>query len=325
MRKVIIDTYGSDRGAESIIRGAASAVIEDSSFNAVLVGDEPLCARIMNECGVPCDRYSVIHTTDFISNNEPPVCIYGGRDSSSMAIALETAKSNDECVGMVSPGNTGALLVGSMCRLGLVGSIRQPALASVLLFADNKYVCIADCGANIDCKAKELLGFAKMSDALMKSMYNVKEPRVGLLSVGREDGKGNTLTKEAFALLKESGLNFVGNVEASDAVSDYTDIIVCDGFSGNVLLKTIESIGKYSAKVAAAAVENGEESSQVMVEVKEHFDFNARGGAIFLGTSKPLVKMHGAAEERTVVSCIKLVLSLDDGDFAGKVNKAMTV
>lgn len=320
MRNVVVDIYGSDKGAESVLCGTAEALKSNGSFNAVLVGDENLCKKVMASFGIPTGRYSVIDTKDYITNEESPISIYGGRDTSSMALAFDALKKRDDIVGMVSPGNTGALLVGSMCRLGLFGAIRQPALASVLLFMNDKYICIADCGANIDCKAKELLNFAKMSDALMRSMYGVKSPRVGLLSVGREDAKGNSLTKETFSLLKDSGLNFVGNVEASDVVSDSTDIIVCDGFSGNVLLKAVEAVGKYSAKVAASFTEG---SLKIEEGVREHFDFNARGGAIFLGTKKPLVKMHGSAEERTVVSCINLVLSLDDGAYSDKMKKAL--
>lgn len=323
MRKIIVDTYGSDKGEECILRGTAKAMLEDVSFEVILAGNAPLCERIMDEEGITKDRYSVIHTTDYITNNDPPVCVYGGRDDSSMVLAFEKAKADEDCIGMVSAGNTGALLVGSMCRLGLVGGVRQPSLASVLLFMENKYICIADCGGNIDCKAKELVGFAKMGNVLMKSMYSIESPRIALLSVGREDKKGNALTKEAFGLLENTDLNFIGNVEGSDVVGDCADVIVCDGFAGNILLKTIEGVGKYSSKVAAGYVADDENRKTVEREVHEHFDFNSRGGAIFLGTAKPLVKMHGAAEERTVGSCIKLVLALDNGNFTENLKRAL--
>lgn len=315
MQKIVIDIYGADDGIEPVIRGTAKAIKNGLPFKPVLVGEKSSIDAIMLEMGVSGECYEVINTNKYITNLDPPTCVFGGNDDTSMVMAYSYLKNEDECVAMLSPGNTGALLVGSICRLGLLPGLKFPALASALPCAKQGLVCLVDCGANTECSPNDLARFAKMGNAFSKSYCNIANPRIALLSVGREEGKGNNLTKAAFELIKELPVNFVGNVEGSDLVSGYADVIVCDGFSGNIILKNAEAIGKAAIEIVKQLSSDQEIYDKITKELFRRFDFNSQGGATFLGTKKTVVKMHGCANEDTTVSCIEQILRLVNGGF----------
>lgn len=323
MKKLVIDTFGADNGERVIIRAVATAIKQKEIF-PVLVGDRTVITEVMTENDIPDTAYAVVHTTDWITNHEPATCIFGGRDDSSVALAYKTLKTDDECVGLVSAGNTGALLVGSICRLGLQNGIKFPALCSALPCADEKLVCLVDCGAVIDCTENDLVRFAKMGNVFSRCYCGVENPRIGLMSVGREDAKGSALTLKAFQLLKELPLNFIGNLEGSDVVSGYADVIVTDGFSGNVLLKNTEAVGKKAMEIVEAfGDENRELVDRIKYELMLRFDFNSRGAATFLGTKKTVVKMHGCATEETTLASIDQILRLSENDFSARLSEAL--
>ena len=320
MEKIIVDIYGADAGAETIILGVAKAIKQLNVF-PVLVGDNNAITKIMNSCGIQESRYEVIHTTDYITNNEPPTCIFGGRDESSVALGYKRLKEDPECTALLSPGNTGALLVGSICRLGLLPSIKFPSLCSALPCAKDNLVTLVDCGAVIDCTANDLVRFALMGNVFSKCYCGITNPRIGLMSVGREDSKGNALSQEAFAKLKELDINFIGNIEGSDMVSGYADVIVTDGFSGNILLKNTEAVGKKAIEIVEALGTDCPELTQkIKQELLNKFDFNSRGAATFLGTKKPVVKMHGCANQDTTVASIEQILRLNKANFSEKMS-----
>ncbi len=319
MKKIIVDIYGADAGPEVIVRGVAKAVLGRGIF-PVLVGEKRLIDEIMAEYNIADSCYEVIDTDDYITNDEPATCIFGGRDSSSAVLAFTRLKNDEDCIAMLSAGNTGALLVGSICRLGLVPSIKFPSLCSALPCADEKLVCLVDCGAVIDCTANDLVRFAKMGSVFSECYCGVENARVGLMSVGREDSKGSALTLEAFKKLKELPINFVGNLEGSDMVSGYADVIVTDGFSGNILLKNTEAVGKKAIEIAERVCKNNPElAAEIRKELENCFDFNSRGAATFLGTKKTVVKMHGCATEKTVVASIEQIIRLEESDFSQKI------
>lgn len=325
MGKIVIDTFGADAGAAPIICGVAKAMKLGLDFFPVLVGDSQEIGKHMTDCGITPDRYEIIHTQDQITNHEPPTCIFGGRDESSMALAYGKLKSDESCVGMLSAGSTGALLVGSICRLGLLPKLKFPALASALPCGPENLVCLVDCGANIECTADDLVRFAKMGSVFSRSVCGIENPRVGLMNVGREAQKGNTLTKEAFEKLQRQPINFIGNLEGSDMVSGYADVIVTDGFSGNLLLKCAESVGK-KAMALVAQYGNGadpEVLQAIQTAIYKTFDFNSQGGATFLGPKKTVVKMHGCANEDTVVSSLEQILRLEKAGFRTAIAEIM--
>ncbi len=325
MKKIVIDTLGGDNGALPLIEGTADYMVKHGGITPVLVGNQSLICSVMNKRNVAREEYEVIDTNEYISNEQQPMCIFGGCNDSSMALALEYLRDND-CAGLISSGNTGALLIGTICRLGLVKGLRRPALSTALPNVSGGYTCLVDCGANVDCPPADLLGFAKMGAAFMTAMYGTSTPRIASLSTGAEKGKGNKSAKETYELLEGSSLNFVGNVEGNDVMMNKADVIVCDGFAGNVILKNTEATGKIAAAMAKAYLESKGLSCgcEVYSYLNNEFDFNSRGGATFLGTKKTVVKMHGAANSSTAVSCIEQVMRLSESGFDTAIESALS-
>lgn len=327
MQKIVLDIFGADAGAEVILRGARKALQTKEDLSIVFVGDRALIEPFVNSCGIDKERFEILHTTDFIAADEPPTALFGGRDESSMALAFEKLKGDEDCVGMLSAGSTGALLVGSIFRLGLVAGLKTPALSSYLPMARGDMVCLLDCGANIQCTGKDMVRFALMGEAFVRCMTGKKAPRVALLNVGTEKGKGTPMLQEAYQLLEQLPLNFIGNVEGCDMVQDAADVIVADGLSGNILLKGTEAAGLTAQGILAhckASMKDAPEILDTLMDTLHHtFNYNALGGATFLGTQKTVIKMHGAANEDTVVSCIDQLYRLHRAGFAEKICKAL--
>lgn len=319
MIKIVVDTLGADAGLEPIVTGVARALAEGMAFYPVLVGPKAELQSILNLHNIAPTQYEIVDASAFVSNEDAPTCVFGGADETTMVKAYNRLKADSECGAMLSAGNTGALLVGSICRLGLFPGLKFPALLSALPCNGENLLCLVDCGANIECTAEDLVRFAKMGSAFARSYCGIDNPRVGLMSVGRERQKGTALIQEAYARISQQDLNFIGNVEGSDLVSDYVDVVVTDGFSGNLLLKCAESVGKAAAKIVeryGKGVPEMEKCRQVLLET---FDFNSRGAATFLGPKKTVVKMHGQANADTVVASIKQVLRLEKTGFTQAV------
>ncbi len=323
MKKIVIDIYGADAGAQTVIDGIGKALNSQMDFFPVIVGEEALITSTLEDCGIEKSKYEIINTTDFITQNEPPTVIFRGRNESSMALAYERLKSDSDCFALLSPGSTGALLVGSVCRLGLIPGLKFPALASALPCAGERLLCLVDCGANVDCSANDLTKLARLGNVFCKCFCSVENPKVGLLSVGREDGKGNAVTKEAYTKIKELDLNFVGNLEGSDIVSGYADVIVSDGFAGNILLKSTEAAGLAALEEIEKLSLEREVFEKIQKALIKKFDFNSRGAATFLGTKKTVVKMHGCANEDTVVASIDQILRLEKAEFSKHIANSL--
>ena len=326
MYKIVVDIYGADAGVAPVLEGVAKAIEQGVPIFPVMVGNKEEILSVFSAHNIPSDKYDVIDTDKYITNNDPPTCIFGANDDCSMAMAYAKLKSDPDCVAMLSAGNTGALLVGSICRLGLLPGLKFPALASALPCAGENLVCLVDCGANIDCTANDLVRFAKMGDVFSRSYCGIESPRVGLMNVGREAKKGNALAQEAYGKISELPINFVGNLEGSDLVSGYADVIVTDGFSGNIILKNAEAVGKAAMSIVEklAGEQNPELCKKICDCLFETFDFNSRGGATFLGPKKTVVKMHGSANVNTTVACLEQIIRLEKANFSGEMAKAMS-
>ncbi len=324
MEKIVVDIYGADGGPEIVIRGTADAIKKIGIF-PVMVGEADLIKSVMTDCEIGQEKYEIIDTDDFITNNEPATCIFGGRETSSLVLSYNCLKTDDDCVAMISPGNTGAVLVGSICRLGLLPTIKFPALCSALPCAGEKLLTLVDCGAVIDCTPQDLVRFAKMGNVFARCCCGFENPRVGIMSVGREDSKGSALTLEAFKLIKELPMNFIGNLEGSDMVSGYVDVIVTDGFSGNILLKNTEATGKKAMDIVSKIAKDFPElAEEINKELFKTFDFNSQGAATFLGTKKIVVKMHGSANENTTVATVEQIIRLQKAGFLSEISKALS-
>lgn len=326
MKKIVIDVCGADLGIETIVRGVKDVLHDIDGYRLILVGNERIIRSVLGDSLISEYDIEILHTEDFITNLDAPTVVFKGREHSSMVMALDRLKTDPDCVGMLCAGNTGALMVGSIFRLGLAKGLRQPALASVLPCFNAKYVALVDCGASTDCKPEDLSGFALMGSALMRAMYGIDEPKVGLLSVGREEGKGSTLTKEAYALLQRQPIRFIGNIEGSDVLTGEADVVVCDGFTGNVVLKNSEVVANYAMSlldVPNASAETQACLTQIKKRLYSTFAYNSQGGAVFLGTRKAIVKMHGCASESTVGSCIRQLVRLEDHHFTASTLRAI--
>ncbi len=319
MKSIVIDLYGADHGVTPVVNGAIKALRACSDFRMIFVGDCTGVEDMLTEAGIDNALYELVHTNGFIRNDDLPTAVFGGNDNASMVMAYDRLKTDDDCVAMLSPGNTGALLVGSICRLGLIKGMKFPALSSALPCMADHLVELVDCGGNMDCTVDDLVRFAKLGNAAMRCIGGMEAPRVGLLSVGREDQKGNALTKEVFKRLQELPLNFIGNVEGYDLITGYADVIVSDGFAGNLILKCAESAGKAAMGIADSFRTDDERDNALIDRIHrrlfEVFDYNSQGGATFLGPKKIVVKMHGAANDETAYACIKQIHRLYNGGF----------
>lgn len=345
MRKIVIDLEGSDNGAEVLFDGVLKAAEQFPELQFILASTDSqgIWDKIAaNTLGIPADRFDVLAATDYIRCDEPAMSIFKGRDHASMAMALDALKENDEAVGLLCAGNTGALMVGSIFRLGLIEGLKTPALSTMLPNSKGRMTTLVDCGANINLEAKNLKDFAVLGSDFVSRMFKINKPTVALLNVGREEGKGSPLYMEAYTLLNELGtsgeINFIGNAEGYDIITGYADVIVCDGFAGNIVLKLTEAVGKCALSLVDqklaeqvqgnttantvsaddanplfdSAVSTQKTLTEISDKLKELFVFNERGGATFLGTKKPVIKMHGCATSETVVSCVSQLLRITE-------------
>ena len=249
---------------------------------------------------------------------------------SSLVKALEKTKEDPDCIGMVSAGSTGAVLTGALLRIGRIRGISRPALAPVLPTLTGGHTLLIDCGANVDCKPNMLEQFALMGNAYMKAVYGIENPRVGLLCNGTEDEKGNQLVKETFPLLKQLPINFVGNMEARDITTGEYDVVVADGFAGNVALKASEGIATTMLKMIKNEIYSSLKTKIAGAMLKKSFgkirnlmDYNQNGGAPFIGVEKLVIKSHGSSKAKSICGSIMQVYEMHKSDLIGKIKESL--
>ena len=310
--KIVIDTEGSDKGAQMMVRGAVKALGKHEELAVVLVGNSELITAECEKNGADMSRVEIIHSSEVITNYDSPAAALFTKTDSSLVRSLSALSEREDIFGMINAGSTGALIAGAMRYLSLPERIR-PALAAVLPAASGGFTCLCDTGATIDCTPEMLVHFARLGSDFMKKMYGVDNPRVALLSNGAEPTKGNKVVKEAHALLLEqSEINFIGNVEGNGALSGSSDVLVCDGFAGNQVLKVTEGIAtRIITDIVKLAKKSGEEKyMQIVGYLMGIYDFNSLGGGIILGIRKPVIKAHGAANEESIVSTAGMLINM---------------
>lgn len=317
--KILIDAFGGDNSPKEVIAGTVLAVKERKNFIAELVGDKDKIEEILKEYDYDKERITILHAPDVITCEEEPTLAIRRKPNSSICVAMKELKENEQASAFVSAGSTGAVLVGATLKLGRISGVNRPALCPVMpTVIDGKKVILLDSGANADCKSINLCQFALMGVAYAESM-GVKNPKVALLSNGTEDEKGNALNHEVFPLLKQMDINFVGNMEARDLITGKYDVVVADGFSGNVALKSMEGAIKSVLKL----IKEGAMSSLcgkigglflkgTFKNLSKRLDYSKMGGALFLGVNKPVIKAHGSSERVAFKSAI-----LQAVDYAG--------
>ena len=318
--KILIDVFGCDNPS-AMIEGLAKAINEVEGVSLVAVGDKEYIEKTLDGKEFDRTRLEILDAKEIITNEDSPVEAIRQKKNSSLVVGYTALKNREDLPIMITAGNTGAVIAGAILVLGRESREDRPFLTTFLPNDKGSFTCLADCGANVDCRPEHLMTFAKYSVEYMSKVFKIDNPKVGLLSVGTEDKKGNVLTKSTFALLKESNLNFCGNVEGKTVLSGDCDVIVSDGFDGNVLLKSIEGTAKSVIKRMVELLKknsNGADMTFVkksIAELMQTLDFNSLGGAMLLGVKKPIVKAHGSANSDTVVNTVKQAINIVKSGF----------
>ncbi|MBO0959149.1 phosphate acyltransferase PlsX [Neobacillus sp. MM2021_6] len=305
--KLAIDAMGGDNAPKEIVLGAMKAVQAFSDIHITLVGDE----NKINETLTSHEKITVLHTTEMILGTDEPVKAVRRKKTASMVLAAQQVADGaaDACI---SAGNTGALMAAGLFVVGRIKGIDRPALAPTLPTIGGEGFLLLDVGANADAKPEHLLQNAIMGSIYSEKVRGIERPRVGLLNIGAEEKKGNELTKNTFELLKIADLNFIGNVEARDLLEGVADVVVTDGFTGNMVLKTIEGtalsmfkmlktalMSSFTSKLAAAVLKPN------LMTLKNTMDYSEYGGAALFGLKAPVIKAHGSSDAQAIFSAIR--------------------
>ena len=326
--RIILDAMGGDNAPGAIVKGAVKAC-RDFDVNITLVGREEDVLACLRENGAEHEsRIAVVNATEVVTMEDDPAVACRRKKDSSMTVALNMVK-NGEGDAMVSAGSTGALLTGATLIVKRVRGVRRAAMGPVLPNG-GKGVVLMDCGANVECTPEYLLQFAFMGSFYAEKILGCEKPRVALLNVGTEDTKGGELQKAAFALLKEAGdagrINFIGNAEGSDLLTGKMDVLVADGFSGNVMLKTVEGAAKFMFKQLKGVLYSGLKNKLAALAIKKDLygmkamlDPSEVGGTAMLGISKPVIKAHGSSDDRAIYNAVRQAIACAKADVAGAI------
>lgn len=330
--KIIVDALGGDYAPKEAVLGALDALELKKSLHVVLVGDQGLIRNELAGKTYDVARLEIVHAPEVISNDEVPTTAVKTKKESSIVKGLELLASAPDALGFVSAGSTGAVLVAAYMKLGRIKGVSRPALAPALPTLKGKPVILCDCGANVDCKPINLLHFAVMASAFSCAVTDTVKPVVGLLSNGAEDKKGNELNREAFELLKNSPyIEFKGNCEARDMLSGDFDVVVADGFNGNIALKSAEGTAGAIFSILMDGIKKGGLKAKlgalllkpVLKDVKTRMDYNSQGGACFLGVNKVVVKAHGASKRKSICASILQARKLAKSGVVEKIRASV--
>jgi phosphate acyltransferase len=324
--KIAIDAMGGDNAPKEIVLGAKRAVDEFQDVKIILFGDKE---KIEAEIGQH-DRIEIVHTTEMILGTDEPVRAVRRKKTASMVLMAQ-AVADGKADACISAGNTGALMTAGLFIVGRIKGIERPALAPTLPTLDGKGFLMLDLGANVDAKPEHLLQYAIMGSIYAEKVRGISNPRIGLLNIGTEEKKGNELTKAAFSLLQDSEVNFIGNVESRDLLEGAADVVVTDGFTGNMVLKTIEGTAlsifsmlkttltsSLKNKIAAGLVKSD------LKELKNMLDYTEYGGAGLFGLNAPVIKAHGSSNANALFNAVRQARQMVSNSVSTKIKEAVT-
>ncbi len=325
--KIILDAFGGDNAPLSVLEGAAEAK-KEYSVDILLVGDEEKIKKCAAENSISLEGMEILQADDVMDMHDDPTEIVKSKKNTSMAVGLK-ALADGLGDAFVSAGSTGALVVGGTLIVKRIKGVKRVALASFIPSKKSNYLML-DIGANADCRPEMLYQFGIMGSVYMEKVAGVKNPTVGLLNIGTEDTKGSELYKESYALLKNAPINFVGNVESREIPKGETDVVVTDGFTGNIALKLIEGVSltmfsmiknvlykNIKTKIAALMIKKG------LYEIKAKSDYTEVGGAPLLGTRKPVFKAHGSSNGKAIKNAIGKAASFAGNGVIEKISGSL--
>ena len=326
--KIFVDAMGGDFAPQAPVEGAIEALRRYPEIEVVLAGAIPEIEKYLVDCDDVRSRIELVDAPEVITNEESPVM--GVRRKTNSATVKGMLALRDKAVdGFVSAGSTGAVLAGGMFRLGRIPGIERPALAPMLPNGKG-YVLLIDCGANVDCKPEYLIQFGMMGTAYMQGVMGLESPRVGLVNIGAEAEKGNALVKETYPLMEKAPYNFTGNVEARDVMADVADVLVADGFAGNLILKNTEGgamarlgiikkelMADFSGKLAGII------GKPAFKRVKKLMDYTEVGGAPLLGVQGAVVKAHGSSNAHAFSCAIGQLIKMVNGKVVDIIEKGV--
>ncbi|ODM02970.1 phosphate acyltransferase PlsX [Eisenbergiella tayi] len=328
--KVAVDAMGGDNAPGEIVKGAVDAVCAEKKIKVFLVGKEEQVNAELSKYTYPQEQVEVVNATEVIAMAEPPVAAIRGKKDSSIVKGLYMVREG-KCDAFVSAGSTGAVLAGGQVIVGRSKGVERPPLAP-LIPTEKGASLLIDCGANVDAKPSQLVQFAKMGSIYMENVMGIKNPKVGIVNIGAEEEKGNALVKETFPMLKAcSDINFIGSIEARDIPAGAADVVVCEAFVGNVVLKLYEGVGSTLIKKVKGGMMVNLRSKIGALLVKpalkqtlKAFDLEQYGGAPLLGLKGLVVKTHGSSKAVEIKNTILQCVTFKEQDINGKIQKVIS-
>jgi glycerol-3-phosphate acyltransferase PlsX len=323
--KIAIDAMGGDNAPKEIVLGAVKAIEAFPDVQIILVGDESKIKEYINNR----DRISIIHTDEVISGTDEPVRAVRRKKNASMVLAAKEVVEGraDACI---SAGNTGALMAAGLFIIGRIEGIERPALSPTLPTIGGEGFVLLDVGANADAKPEHLVQYALMGSIYAQKVRGIETPRVGLLNIGTEEKKGNELTKHTYELLKKLDINFIGNVEARDLLNGVADVVVTDGFTGNMVLKTIEGTAMSIMKMLKMSLMSGLKTKLAaavlkpnLYQLKSKMDYSEYGGAGLFGLKAPVIKAHGSSDANALFNAIRQTREMIKYQVAETIKEAV--
>lgn len=329
--KVVVDAMGGDNAPEAPVKGAVEALNEVPGINIILAGRTEEIKKELDKYTYDNGRISIVHADDIIGFDEPPVMAIRKKKNSSIVVGMNLVKHGD-ADAFVSAGSTGAILVGGQFVVGRIKGVERSPLAPVIPTAKGPALLI-DCGANVDARASHLVQFAKMGSIYMQHVVGIKNPRVAIVNIGAEEEKGNMLVKETYPLLKEcTDINFTGSIEARDIPKGDADVIVCEAFVGNVILKLYEGIASTLIGKIKEGLMSSFQSKMGALLIKpalkktlKQFDVSGQGGAPLLGLNGLVVKAHGSSGSLEIKQAIKQCIQFGEEKINEKIKENLTI
>ena len=327
MIKILVDCFGGDHCPQAPVEGALAAMAKNPDLYVMLTGDEEILKKELEGKAYDASRLEIVHAPEVIDCDEKPTDVVRLKRNSSMMKAIILLRDRDDIAALVSTGSTGALVTGALVRLGRIPGVIRPAFCPLLPTMSGGIVGVCDSGANVEVTSAHLRQFAIMASLYMENVYGVPNPRVALLNVGKEAEKGDDIRREAYQLLAETpAVNFVGNMESRDLLSGNYDVVVADGFSGNVLVKTtegtaLELLKKLKAEIFSKTLYKVGAllMKQMFADMKEFMNYQNYGGSVLLGTSKVVVKGHGSSKAVAVEKCIEQAYRMEVSKLSEKI------